>query len=188
MFVWVFAQHLSLLTRSARMARVIRVVVSCTERKSVPPLPFMRAAKLTRRSFESRIAMWLERVSAAPPTHSAVDLYQGEHWAVARALIERSAAEVWVASAGYGLVSARAQLASYGATFASGQTDSVMLSNAGPALNEERSKWWQALQTHVGTDGVVFFRARHRPHEQVSCRFSSPVRSPLLWPYRWGHC
>jgi hypothetical protein len=157
------------------MAHVIRVVVSCTERKRVAPQPFLRAAELTRVSFDSRIAMWLERISAAQRTHRALDLYQGEHWATARKLVEDSPAEVWVASAGYGLLNANARLASYGATFASGQPDSIMLAGSGIALDREREAWWKSLQIHasagrcdaslmsLATDGPVIVAAS-RPY------------------------
>lgn len=125
---------------------MIHVVVSCTERKSVPPLASLRASELTRESFDKRVASWIDRISAAVPTHAATDLYQGEHWAVARELIACNRVEVWVGSAGFGLVNARTRIASYAATFASGQADSITLSPSTAGRNAERSTWWHALQ------------------------------------------
>lgn len=139
---------------------MIHVVVSCTERKSVPPLGPLRASKLTRRSFNQRVQSWVELISATAPTIEATDLYQGEHWAVARDLVDTACAEVWVASAGYGLVNARTLIAPYAATFAPRQVDSIMLSTGSATMDEERSTWWRALQrganrAHVSIEALA---------------------------------
>ncbi len=51
-------------------------------------------------------------------------------------------AEVWIVSAGYGLVPISANLESYSATFSSGSDDSVVRSKSG---QEDNQAWWDLL-------------------------------------------
>lgn len=87
----------------------------------------------------------------------AVNLYGGEHWTYAQhslaALCRRGQpAELWVASAGYGLVSASAPLFPYSATFSSGSPDSVVQDATGPARTEQLQEWWAALSRFTGPE------------------------------------
>jgi hypothetical protein len=79
------------------------------------------------------------------PTTPAIDLYAGEHWDVARRLANLSSAntslELWVCSAGYGLIPSSAPLLPYAATFAPGNADSVP---------DGATAWWDALTTWEG--------------------------------------
>ena len=73
---------------------------------------------------EERCRMWTTRLeddTVAPI--AAHDLYCGDHWAVAKGLAagaQSRRVELWVASAGYGLVPASAPLKPYAATFTPG--------------------------------------------------------------------
>jgi hypothetical protein len=81
---------------------------------------------------------------------SAFCLYAGEHWDVARRLSSNSsnrATELWVCSAGYGLVPAEAPLRPYSATFAAGNADSV------PDGVDGAVAWWTALSSWEGPHG-----------------------------------
>ena len=152
------------------MTTLIHVVVSCTERKSAPALPSLRASELTRDGFDLRIASWLERIGTATPTLRAADLYQGEHWAVTLDLIADSRVKVWVASAGYGLVDVQTLVAPYAATFSSRQADSVTLATSPTAVDSERREWWRTLRERssrgsgrsmaaLGADGPILVAA-----------------------------
>lgn len=91
----------------------------------------------------------------------AIDLYQGEHWSVARRIHAASLADVWVASAGFGLVHISTKLRPYAATFSSGHPDSVALPEcADVSVETQLSEWWSALQSEprlptVGLDQVA---------------------------------
>lgn len=52
--------------------------------------------------------------------------------------------DLFIASAGYGLLAAEARIRRYAATFASGQADSVSCAR-GPLLQGERAAWWRGL-------------------------------------------
>ena len=111
--------------------RRLLIVAACSQRKRLPPPAALRLRELAGLPFDQRAAAWTERLrSAETATCRAADLYAGAHWSrtldaveTARRHIDR--VELWVASAGYGLVSAEAWLKPYSASFASGARDSV---------------------------------------------------------------
>jgi len=89
----------------------------------------------------TRFEHWTDRLaSASTDTLPATELYAGEHWAAVRRLLgahpDGRDVDLWVCSAGYGLIPANALVAPYSATFSGGQMDSV------PRPTEE---WWEHL-------------------------------------------
>ena len=90
----------------------------------------------------------------------ARQLYQGEHWSIVREFDRGDlsgkghSCELWVASAGYGLVAIDAPLRPYAATFATRHADSVAITpDDGPTAQAENQAWWQALADL--SDGVA---------------------------------
>jgi hypothetical protein len=78
-----------------------------------------------------------------------VDLYAGEHWGVASRIATNSSPagseiELWVCSAGYGLIPADAPILPYSATFATGNPDSI------PDGAEGAVAWWASLSEWAG--------------------------------------
>ncbi len=129
--------------------RSIRVVVTCTHRKRQPVPSSLRLRRVTGVRTPTRLRTWVERLTTTSvPTTPAIDLYAGEHWDVARRLANLSDAdrsvELWVCSAGYGLIPASAPLLPYAATFTPGNADSV------PDGAEGASAWWNALASWEG--------------------------------------
>ncbi len=128
-------------------ANRVRVVVTCTNRKTTPVPASLRLGSITAVRTTTRLRSWTSRLEAADTAPTpALDLYAGEHWDVARRLSETSLTPVdlWVCSAGYGLVPADAPLKPYAATFAAGSPDSV----PAPA-----TAWWDALGEWEGPVG-----------------------------------
>lgn len=182
----------------ASTVRRVRVVVTCTRRKTrtIPRSLHMRNVPGARLS--TRFRHWTERLSnAAVPNLPALDLYAGEHWAIARGLggdAEMPAAvDLWVCSAGYGLIPVDAPIAPYSATFAPGDPDSV----PGPA-----AAWWAALGDWGGPAGgarsflelaasdpsarlifvlsAAYLRACHDDVRQAAEKLSDPMRLSIL--------
>jgi len=126
----------------ATSARRVRVVVTCTLRKSSPVPRSLRLHTVPGVRLSTRFRHWTERLTNAEvPSRPALDLYAGEHWTMARRLLDdqsqtAAAIDLWVCSAGYGLIPATMPIVPYSATFAPGALDSV----PGPATN-----WWAAL-------------------------------------------
>jgi hypothetical protein len=79
------------------------------------------------------------------PQVSALELYAGEHWSVARGLraLHRpgEVIRLWACSAGYGLIAAEVPVKPYHATLTPGQADSV------PGV---ASSWWTFLSEWPG--------------------------------------
>lgn len=123
---------------------MIRLIVACTDRKSVNPAAQMRA--IQAQDVSARARAWTRLLHAHEATTPALDLYQGDHWAVARS-IDR--AELWVASAGYGLVQVTTPMVSYSATFAPGHADTVTTQTDRRKLSEGRQAWWSALRSQA---------------------------------------
>jgi hypothetical protein len=121
----------------------VQLVASCTERKRAMVPEELRLRAVDNGPGEARASAWLTRLDQhSSPTMPARHLYGGEHWQLVldleRELIEAARdVDLWVASAGYGLVSADASLKPYSATFASGEPDSISSDAVGG--------WWQAL-------------------------------------------
>lgn len=129
----------------------IHIVVSCTNTKRRPPAPGMRVRDLPTLPVKRRVVEWVERLISSETERIPSDqLYAGDHWSTALTLPEIAGrqnfrAQLWVLSAGYGLIPADHEIVPYGATFTSGSPDCV---GTGP----EALTWWENLATARGID------------------------------------
>lgn len=122
-------------------AKVVRVVVTCAQRKRRPVPGALQLRRVTGVATPTRLRAWTERLTtSSEQVTEAIQLYAGEHWDVARQLNETSTAdlpiELWICSAGYGLIPANAPIRPYAATFTAGHADSVP---------DGACAWWDAL-------------------------------------------
>jgi hypothetical protein len=127
------------------MPKELTIVVTCTDRKAVPPLPQHEVRHLPRGNLDERVAAWVERVSRAADTRPLASLYQGEAWHQVSKLEAAVAAKGFiprtlVASAGLGLRSASSEAPAYSATFTFGHLDSV-----GSDRVQARD-WWDRIR------------------------------------------
>jgi hypothetical protein len=136
--------------------QAVRIVASCTQSKRLPVPQALRLGSISNKSLAGRLVTWKDRLqqSGVEPV-AAVDLYRGQHWAVVRDLPAKAQAagyqaDLWVASAGYGLVSAAAQVRPYSATFAASE-DSVWREGDGSRLPVLRA-WWNGIQAMPGPE------------------------------------
>ena len=94
--------------------------------------------------------MWSNRINnPATKQYPALEMYKGAHWSIAKQIHgltskENLDIELWIASAGYGLIKANTMIESYSATFAKGSSESV--------VDEGKTCWWDLLSS------------RKRPH------------------------
>lgn len=135
--------------------RDIHIVATCTDRKSLTSRPELLVRNAPARpNGAPDVDEWLDaRQSTPAPSVAAESLYQGELWAETlrtRDVAERSGRRVslWVASAGYGLVSVDTELKSYGATFSPGAPDSVTRTSSEAVGSQRARAWWRALAAH----------------------------------------
>ena len=148
------------------------VIATCSAGKTLAPPPDLKVRSLPNGSIEARVKEWSTRLEATlterVPTR---ELYKGDHWSVVRQLevvgsTTGLGVEVWIASAGYGLVPMDAEVASYGATFAPDHQDFVL----GPKPPKEEaapSAWWSRIAAWDGpaptTSRSVTELARQHP-------------------------
>lgn len=139
-----------------RSSRTIRLIVTCTDRKTLVA-PDERLMRNVPGDPDARWAEWSERItpdatsSSAAPALPARNLYSGEHWSVVDSIeptIGPWNVELWIASAGLGLIPASAEVQAYGATFSSGAADSITRGVPAEARRAYNSAWWSALASY----------------------------------------
>lgn len=137
----------------------VHLIVSCTDRKRAAVSADLQLRDVAEGPPSSRVSSWWERVRHTDVKRVAAhDLYGGEHWVwslkTRQALETRSRrVQLWVASAGYGLVSGDAQLKPYSATFAGGAPDSVTRElPSGWSRVDFLAAWWSGLGGFKGPD------------------------------------
>ena len=102
-----------------------------------------------------RATRWTSRLDSPKSERvEAKHLYRAEHWPVVKQIIDGAGeycctAEVWIVSAGYGLVPITATLESYSATFSPGSDDSVAQSKSNQRSNQT---WWDLLASWRNLD------------------------------------
>lgn len=135
--------------REGSQSATTHVIVTCTNRKSLPIPARLRLASVPDGTITRRARIWISRLtghSGARPV-AARELYAGEHWAAACSMIDLGAGGarvcLWACSAGYGLIPASALIHPYAATFATGNPDSA------PG-GDEAGLWWRALSEWDG--------------------------------------
>jgi hypothetical protein len=131
------------------MPSVLHIVAACTDLKRAEPLPALRLR--AHRGGPARAERWLRALHGAKPVLAANDLYVGNHWSTCRGLptearsVGWGSVQLWVASAGYGLIPAERAVAAYSATFANGHADSVSHTTSAVEASLARRSWWKAL-------------------------------------------
>ncbi|CZX60159.1 Uncharacterised protein [Enterobacter hormaechei] len=97
----------------------VNLIVTCTRRKTITAgqtvFPYEHDAG-------NAYEVWLERLSRARNDGAAItagELYTGQHWSRAAAAAARNGAEMWVISAGLGLLHVSDPVVPYEATFSS---------------------------------------------------------------------
>jgi hypothetical protein len=149
------------------MAARTTVIAGCTSRKAIEPLPRLHLRSVIA---DDRLAEWLGRLQEATPVLPPTELYRGEAWRQALALVhDVPAARPYVLSAGYGLVAFDTDIASYSATLSPGHLDSVV---GGVSGARSTSEWMSGLLSWRGAHGAgdhasVVEIANARPTEPI---------------------
>ena len=138
------------MTAQTNLTGGLRLVVTCTQRKTEPVPHSLQLRNLAGLKTVTRLDNWSKSLrNSDVASKRALDLYAGEHWDVVRRLYSHGPGaarptEIWVCSAGYGLIPIDAQVRPYAATFSPGHPDSV------PGGAKGASAWWRALATWDG--------------------------------------
>jgi len=108
---------------------VVNVVVTCTKDKRYPVSEECQLRNVPGGTLRERMQEWHTRTNRHWRTHVPVkDLYAGDHWANVRSF-ESSYfdIDIWVCSAGFGLVRFDDEIAPYAATFSKSHPDSLSI-------------------------------------------------------------
>ena len=132
------------------MSQVVNIIVTCTKQKMLEPPDGLQLRNVTGRTVSDRARRWVAVLQKSrEPQISAMDLYAGDHWSVARDLQALGTASreirVWVISAGYGLVSIDQAMCPYSATFSNPHPDSVILADRDEPHSSQKAAWWNAV-------------------------------------------
>jgi hypothetical protein len=138
------------------------VAVTCTSRKTAPPVASLRARSLSRGDVRDLASDWGERKAAIQERVAAGLLYSGRAFSMGGAAAKRVDADLCVISAGMGLLRVDSAVAPYSLTVTSGDPDCV-LDRARRDKGFTASEWWQAIHG-VRSDARPFSKLlrRHR--------------------------
>ena len=116
----------------------VNVIVPCTARKNagVEELAYIR--QVTSRNLESRVEEWFNRLTQIKNgKRPAIRMYSGSAWTPVLGISERPDINIWIISAGYGLLHHSDEIVPYAATFSHQHPDSVSIHN-----RFSTSDWW----------------------------------------------
>lgn len=141
--------------RAAASGRRVIVVAACAQTKRYRPESVLCARTLSDAPLAERVKAWTERLATSKAERiDALEMYRGQHWSVIRRLPEAArssglSADLWVASAGYGLIPASASIVAYSATFAAKDVDAVTRRGDGEP-GAAGASWWERLADWEG--------------------------------------
>lgn len=143
----------------------LQIIVNCTERKraSVPKDLFLRDIQLKgNQGIKEKAKIWWARLSnnkrKNTPKLMATNLYSGAYWAIARELptLARQIGfnpNLWVLSAGYGLIPSETLIYPYSATFTNSSLDSIgHLVKDKAARKKMHQIWWETISSFDGLE------------------------------------
>jgi len=162
--------------RGDEMTDVVNVVVTCTKDKRQPVADECQLRNVPGVSIRERMQEWHARTNRHwNESVRVADLYAGDHWANVRAFgSSYYAIEVWVCSAGYGLIHFDDRVAPYAATFSRNHPDSVAAHLPESERLSAAENWWKATaskwKTHFGD----------RPRSLTELMATYPKRSLLV--------
>jgi hypothetical protein len=120
------------------------VITACSNRKSNAPPRALRAGAIPAGTLEEVGRAWLGRVRAATNRVAAADLYQGRSFVESRASARALGADLYVISAGLGLLREDSQVPAYSLTVTGEPPDNVLL-RVKPNGEASPSAWWDMI-------------------------------------------
>ncbi|MEX0566306.1 hypothetical protein AB3X30_21995 [Raoultella terrigena] len=131
----------------------INLITTCTNGKHSNGCPILNLATWSSHlsSSQGLIQAWCQAVNlsiSAGHTLPVEKLYKGGHWTTAMSIFNSYPVELWILSAGLGLLKRGDKVVPYQATFAVGHNDSIPLFSGLYNGKEFHQKWWAELTKH----------------------------------------
>jgi len=145
----------------------IHLITNCTNGKSSK---LKHDVKIKDISVDTRFPskQWLDNLQKQKDLVAAIDVYVGDHWSKVNEVYNLDF-PVWVVSAGYGLISAKQEIASYNATFNANNENSVSKLFAGESFVEKNISWWNEINakeaSHTNITGPIEELYRKNPSD-----------------------
>lgn len=154
---------------------VVNVVVTCTKDKKFAVSDECKLRNVPGSVVKDRLSEWKTRLARHRRDRVPVkDLYAGDHWANVRSFgSSHFDLDIWVCSAGYGLVRYEDVVTPYAATFSSKHPDSVAAGLREEELAEAAKQWWTST-----TKWKAHFQGRPRSLSTLMAEY--PRRSLLV--------
>jgi len=153
----------------------IHLITSCTNSKKNGAFRAVLGS-LTLTSLDKMAKSWLQELERIPVQDCipAVERYKGAHWSIAKSCTQEFGVELWIMSAGLGLVNQNDPIPDYQATFSGGSEHSI------PAWSKKRaesnSNWWQLLAAYKKRSFKVLFRD-HSKDTFIVCGSKDYIRA-----------
>ena len=155
---------------------VVNVVVTCTKDKRYAVAEECQLRNVRGGSLRARMQDWHTRTNRHWRSRVPVkDLYAGDHWANVRSF-ESSYfdIDIWVCSAGFGLVRFDDEIAPYAATFSRTHPDSVAATLSDADRPSAATEWWKATESRWKS------HFKERPRSLTALMATYPKRSLLV--------
>ncbi|MBA6295966.1 DUF6884 domain-containing protein [Colwellia sp. MB02u-9] len=124
----------------------IHLITNCTNLKKSNIQGKIQLKNLIgNNSAQTIVNSWCDKLEKAEQKVPANEVYAGDHWKVAKSIIKPNL-ELWVLSAGYGLIHNSSKIGSYDATFSSGSENSINKTGL------SNSEWWDTLHQKRSAD------------------------------------
>ncbi|QYJ70322.1 hypothetical protein K0H59_14965 [Shewanella sp. FJAT-51649] len=119
---------------------------------------------------------WVQELERVPAEDClpAIERYKGAHWSVAKSCMLELGVELWIMSAGLGLINQNEHIPDYQATFSAGSDNSIPVWNKKRA--DSNSNWWQLLTEYKEHSFKVLFRD-HSEDTFIVCGSKDYIRA-----------
>jgi hypothetical protein len=128
----------------------VALVSSCTHRKKLAPSQELLARTLPESSLLALAQEWTRRLSLADKKIPARDLYAGRAFTEVLAAKDASNADLYVISAGLGLLEVSQHVPAYSLTVVGADEDNVLSKVSGERVKPKQ--WWAALSSALGRE------------------------------------
>lgn len=154
---------------------IINVVVTCTKDKRYSVVEECQLRNVPGQSLAARLKEWQTRLKRNWRDRVVVEeLYAGDHWANVRSFDSSYfEIDIWVCSAGFGLVRFDDSITPYAATFSGNHPDSVSAGLSDQDRSLASKQWWESTARWKG-------HFKDRPRSLNALMATYPKRSLLV--------
>lgn len=156
------------------------LITTCTNRKRRKPTPDLCASKLLPGDLHGTLQTWGENLDKAKNITPAKDLYCGRGFSEICKTVVNNNPELWIISAGVGLITGDQQIPAYNLTVLPSAKDSIQAK----ILSESRfqpDQWWNRLNRKLyGTPTPIYDLISQRPDTYFIVSLSKTYISLVL--------